>query len=65
MDEVSDLYSKVIICVGTHDCGDDSLNHELLADGYKSLIGKAKSRVSSPKDVIISSLIPRSDSAAS
>lgn len=64
IEENSDSYSKVIICVGTNDCVSESINHVEVADSYKSLIEKAKSKVCTPADVIISSVVPRSDSTA-
>ena len=65
MDECSDNFSKIIISVGSIDCGDEDLDHESVITTYKELIEKAKNKVMSGADVTVSSILPRTDSVES
>ena len=62
-DEIDeDRFREVFICTGTNDCSDNDSKVEDVASVIKDIVSKAKSRVSDPKNIKISSVPPRSDS---
>ena len=62
LDSNKNSYSRIIISAGTNDCAHDSLDFASLNEEYKTLISKAIDKVGSASEVVISGIIPRSDS---
>ena len=62
LDSNKNPYSRIIISAGTNDCAQDSLDYASLNEGYKTLINKAIDKVGSASEVVISGIVPRSDS---
>ena len=54
-------FSNVTLCVGSNDCTDDVEDLESLIPKYKELISIAQKKVPSPKQVVVSSILPRCD----
>ncbi len=54
-------YAKAIICIGTNNCGNESMDYQEVSETYKKLITAMTQKVPSSKDIILSSIPPRSD----
>ena len=62
MDQCAETYSKVVICVGSNECSEESLNPNVVTASFKELLEKAKTKVMTATDVVVSSILPRTDS---
>ena len=60
--DADDMYSNIVVCVGTNDCGADNFVADQVVDSFKAVIDVAKTRVSDPKQISISIIPPRIDS---
>ena len=59
--EQQESYDRVVCCVGTNDCGRESFSSDTFASQAKELIAMAKTKVSEPSAVTVSSIPPRLD----
>ena len=54
-------YERVVICAATNDCSSDQYDGEKVTDTFKQVIAAASQKVSTPKNVTVSSIPPRTD----
>ena len=59
--EQQESYDRVVCCVGTNDCGRNSFSSDTFASKAEELITMAKTKVSEPSAVTVSSIPPRLD----
>ena len=53
--------NKLYVCVGTNNCSSSDVDMESVKKSYKDMVESMKQLVSSPNDIIISSVPPRCD----
>ena len=54
-------YRQVIVCVGTNDCTSETMEVDSPVEHFIDLVDVAMEKVASPGDVVITSVLPRTD----